>query len=177
MSVEKVTPLLGFSWEPLLLPPREFLLMIPRETKTAHSHVNIRSGTKLSHIQWRMFLDILLYLGVAICPSAAGCPGAMRGNRSPWTGGAADWTAWQPERRGPEEEPYPSARTAPRSLSSGRPAGPAPRSDVWQRKTKNLDPSVWGCTASDVGIRLTEHMNMYEEVQSYTNVMFLNLQL
>lgn len=29
MSVIKVTPLLGFSWEPLLLPPMEFLLMMP----------------------------------------------------------------------------------------------------------------------------------------------------
>lgn len=31
MSLTKVTPLLGLSCEPLLLPPREFLLMIPRE--------------------------------------------------------------------------------------------------------------------------------------------------
>lgn len=31
MSVAKVTPLLGLSWEPLLLPPREFLLMIPEK--------------------------------------------------------------------------------------------------------------------------------------------------
>lgn len=33
MSVAKVTPLLGFSWELLLLPPREFLLMMPEGKK------------------------------------------------------------------------------------------------------------------------------------------------
>lgn len=38
MSVAKVTPLLGLSWEPLLLPPREFLLMIPKETNIALRH-------------------------------------------------------------------------------------------------------------------------------------------
>lgn len=34
MSVAKVTPLFGLSWEPLLLPPNEFLLMIPGQTHT-----------------------------------------------------------------------------------------------------------------------------------------------
>ena len=46
MSVAKVTPLFGLSWEPLLLPPREFLLMIPGRTNT-HSHIKFNSGKRV----------------------------------------------------------------------------------------------------------------------------------
>lgn len=46
MSVAKVTPLFGLSWEPLLLPPREFLLMIPGRTNT-RSHIKFNSGKRV----------------------------------------------------------------------------------------------------------------------------------
>lgn len=127
MSLAKVTPLLGLSWEPLLLPPREFLLMIPKK-KTCF----LKLTTYIPGNNSERNLDFFFpYPGEATGPAAAGCSCGMRGNRSPWTGGAADWTAWQQERRCLLGGPSPSSRTTPRSPSFGRPAGPAPPSGVW----------------------------------------------
>lgn len=127
MSVAKVTPLLGLSWEPLLLPPREFLLMMPAEGGTTHCHIML-SIMILS--RRGITAATLPHPGAAGCPAAAGCSCGTGGSRHPWTGGAVGRTAWRPGRRCQRGAPSPSSGRAPRSPSSGRPAGPAPPSHV-----------------------------------------------